>query len=215
MNQPDLPPPSWGRPGARPPAPPPASTPIPGDPPVTVRRPNAAVVVITFALLGGFVWLIVGLVGYSALSGFGPRVTEDAQILSVERDFGTGTSSAGGRDPTLWVEGTTESGRTWRMASDDAYEVATTEGYPMDVEVVISTWTGNTLALRGDGIDVDRSGGVAKVGWLVATLVVAAGALLGAWGLARKESLLAAVSYLVLSPLWLWLGLLVMRAIRT
>ncbi len=196
--------------------------PIPPDPvaprttatpePQPARRPSPLANAVLFALLGGFVWLIVGLVGYNAASMFGPRVTEVGVLSSVDIDVNASSSS---RRPTYWVEGETESGRSWRMADDHAYDVATRDGYPMDVEVVISEWTGNTLRLTGEGCDVDRSGGAAKYGWLVASLVVAAIALVVTWPLARKESVLAAASYLVLSPLWMWLGFLAMRAIRT
>jgi hypothetical protein len=177
------------------------------------HRPSVAANAVIFALLGGFVWLIVGLVGYNAASMFGPRTTETAVLSSVDIDFNSSSSSP--RRSTYWVEGETESGRSWRMADDHAYDVATRDGYPMDVEVVISEWTGNTLRLTGEGFDVDRSGGAAKYGWLAASLVVAAIALVVTWPIARTESLLAAASYLVLSPLWIWLGFLAMRAIRT
>lgn len=189
----------------------PATTATGGDEP-TRRRPSSVANIVIFALLGGFVWLIVGLVGYNAASMFGPRVTEVGVLSSVDIDVNASSSS---RRPTYWVEGETDSGRSWRMADDHAYDVATRDGYPMDVEVVISEWTGNTLRLTGEGFDVDRSGGAAKYGWLVASLVVAAIALVVTWPLARKESVLAAASYLVLSPLWIWLGFLAMRAIRT
>lgn len=152
-------------------------------------------------------------VGWGAASGFGPRVTEDAQILSVEFERG-GTASTTSRG-SWWVEGETESGRTWRIASDEAYEAASSQGYPMDVEVVVSTWTGSTLAVRGDGFDVDRGGGAFRVLWLVTAIVGVVIAVGLAWLLARKESLLAVVSFTVFSPLWVWLGFVFMRAYRT
>jgi hypothetical protein len=165
-------------------------------------------------LFGGFAWLVVGLVGYNAASSFGPRVTEDAEILSIERDFNSSSSSSVDRT-TLWVEGETESGRSWRFASDEVYEIASREGYPMDVEVTISSWTGSTIAVRGDGFEDDRSSTALGVVWALATLFVLAIVAGCAWLIRRKESMLAVVSFVALSPLWLWIGFVAMRWIRT
>lgn len=209
---------SWNPPGGTS-----NSTPLPGAPspipdaPVVLSkgpmRPVPAFLVFG-VLFGGFVWLVVGLVGYNAASSFGPRVTEDAEILSIERDFNSSSSSSVDRT-TLWVEGETESGRSWRFASDEIYDIASREGYPMDVEVTISTWTGSTIAVRGDGFEDDRSSIATGVVWVLATLFVLAIVAGCAWLIRRKESMLAFVSFFALSPLWLWVGFIVMRWIRT
>lgn len=189
--------------------------PIPEDPmavPKQSMRPLPTFVVFG-VLLGSFAWLVVGLVGYNAASSFGPRVTEDAEILSLERDFNSSSSSVD--RTTLWVEGETESGRSWRFASDEVYEIASREGYPMEVEVTISTWTGSTIAVRGDGFEDDRSSVALGVVWALATLLLLAIVAGCAWLIRRKESMLAFVSFVALSPLWLWVGFIVMRWIRT
>jgi hypothetical protein len=170
---------------------------------------------VLFAVMfGALAWTVVGAVGYNAASSFGPRVTEDAEILSLERAFNSSSSTSVNRT-TLWVEGETESGRSWRFASDEIFDIAEREGYPMDVEVTISTWTGSTIAVRGDGFEDDRSSIALGVVWALATLFVLAIVAGCAWLIRRKESMLAVVSFVALSPLWLWIGFIVMRWIRT
>jgi hypothetical protein len=170
------------------------------------------VIVPTFALLGALVWFCVAAVGYNAAATIGPSTVEDAMITSLDLES---NSTSSDRRNTRWVEGETETGRTFRFASDEAYEAARRDGYPMSVEVTISDWTGSAVALRGDSFDIDRTGLVGGIGWLLATALVAAGALLGTWAIFRKASVLAGLSFVLLSPLWLWLGFIAMRAYRT
>jgi hypothetical protein len=192
-----------------------APGPIPGAPlalPKEAMRPMPTFVVFA-VIFGSLAWTVVGAVGYNAASSFGPRVTEDAKILSLERDFNSKSSSR--NRTTLWVEGETESGRSWRYASDEIYDIASREGYPMDVEVTISTWTGSTIAVRGDGFEDNRSSTAQAVVWALATLLVLAIVAGCAWLIRRKEGVLAVVSFVALSPLWLWVAFVVMRWIRT
>lgn len=167
--------------------------------------------VIEYLVLGAFACAILAFVGYNALSGFGPRVTEAAQIRSIDIQYPQDSVQS----RTYWVEGETESGRSWRMASSEAYDAAERLGYPMDVEVVISEWNGDTVALRGESFEIDRSGDAHRLGWLVATAVLAVVFAGCAWLILRRHGALAVAAFVAPSPLWLWLGLVIMRAVRT
>lgn len=186
----------------------------PQQPPAPRNPMRPIPTVVTFGVIfGSLAWSVVGAVGYNAASSFGPRVTEDAEILSLELDFNSRSSST--NRSTSWVEGETESGRSWRFASDEIYDIASREGYPMIVEVTIANWTGSTIAVRGVGFEDDRSSMAQGLAWALATLIVIAIVAGCAWIIRRKESTLALVSFLALSPVWLWVGFVVMRWIRT
>ena len=110
-----------------------AATPAPG----VAATPSAIVVIVTGLFLGVFAGLVAGIVGYNGISTIGPRTTAEARLVGYEIEYNQSGSTRESRR-TKWVNGVTDSGRTWRIANDDAYDVASRSALPMDVEVTIS-----------------------------------------------------------------------------
>ncbi|MEZ5215123.1 MAG: hypothetical protein R2715_00700 [Ilumatobacteraceae bacterium] len=173
---------------------------------------STIVVILTGVFLGVFAGLIAGIVGYNGLSTIGPRTTAEARLIGYEVEYHQSGSTSESRR-TRWVNGVTDSGRTWRIASDDAYDVASRRALPMDVEVTISDWSGATIALHGPGLDVDRTGIVSRLGWIIASALVAAVVLLIDIPILRSSTM-SGVAYLAGAPVGFWLGFIVLRWYR-
>ncbi len=95
------------------------------DAPVPVAEAEAAARrtlignVAATAFLALFVGLFNGFLLLGTLSAYGPTTVEAATIEGL--DISTGSTTNRSAEPTRWVEGTTESGTSWRFASDEIY----------------------------------------------------------------------------------------------
>ena len=164
-----------------------------------------------YLALGIFCGLLIGLVGFNAANSFGPTTTETGTIRSLD----LGTNQDNTSNPlTYYVVGDTESGRTWKFPSDAAYDLATSQGYPMEVQVTFSVITGTAVGLQVGEIDEQLTGLASRIFFTAATLLAVLGTALGAWFM-RKQGLAAIVPFVVgVVPIGSWLGYIAMRAWR-
>lgn len=139
------------------------------------------------AFIAAFVGLLNGFFLLGFLSAYGPTTTEQGTLRKIEVDFDSSPRSSGVRDNTYWVEGTTESGRSWRFASDEAYEAAERDGYPMPVEVTFSDWADVTVRVKGENFDDTHRGLADRIFLTGGFFLLSLGALAAAWILAKGE----------------------------
>ncbi|MFN3216645.1 MAG: DUF2510 domain-containing protein [Acidimicrobiales bacterium] len=170
--------------------------------------------VASVAFIAAFVGLFNGFLLLGTLSAYGPATVEPATIESLDISSGSTTNSS--REPTRWVEGTTESGRSWRFASDEIYRIARDEGYPMAVEVTISDWADVVVGVRGESFDVERRGLTDRVLWPAILLLVTGGAVLAAVLIRKQDRGVVLIVVLVVAfAIGTWLGMPIGRWVRS
>lgn len=158
-----------------------------------------------------FFGLFNGVLLLYTLGAHGPTTTEDATLRTIERSTGTGT-----RSTTYHVAGTTDSGRSWRIASREAYDAARRDGYPMRVEITFSDWADVAVQLRGETFERDLRSTAHRVAFPlanVASTVVALGAAVFAGR--TRLGLVTTIAILVGFAAGTWLGLPMARWIRS
>lgn len=166
------------------------------------------------AFLAAFLGLFNGFLLLGTLSAYGPTTVEAATIVGL--DISTGSTTNGTTEPTRWVEGTTADGRSWRFASDEIYDIARAEGYPMPVEVTYSDWADVVVGVRGESFDVERRSLADRVFWPALLVVVTGGAVLAAVLVRKVDNGTVLVITLVLAfGFGTWLGMPVGQWIRS
>jgi hypothetical protein len=177
------------------------------------RRARIGTIAAT-AFLAAFVGLFNGFLLLGALSAYGPTTVESGTIRSL--DISTGSTTNRTAEPTRWVEGTTTDGRSWRFASDEIYDIARAEGYPMPVEVTYSDWADVVVGVRGESFDVERRSLADRVFWPALLVVVTGGAVVAAVLVRRVDNGVVLVITLVVAfALGTWAGLPVGQWIRS
>lgn len=183
-------------------------------PPKQLSKPASIALYLT---LGVFWGALVGMTAFNAVNAYGPSSTEEATITAIEVEFSSGSRSGANRT-TRWVEGTSESGRDWRFASDEAYETVDRSGYPTAVTVTFSEWTDTVVALQSDalGLDLDQRGLASRVVWPLGTVVVLALGAVMARHIHRKEGgpVVAAAFVFGLLVIGTYLGFIAIRWYR-
>ena len=179
-----------------------ATTPIDQDPRFQIPL---------YLALGIFCGLLIGLVGFNAANSFGPTTTETGTIRSLDLVSNRDNTS---NPLTYYVVGDTESGRSWKFPSDAAHDLATTQGYPLAVEVTFSSITGTAVGLQVGDIDERLTGMASRIFFTAATLLAIVGTALGAWFM-RKQGLAVVAPFVIgVVPIGSWLGYIAMRAWR-
>lgn len=164
-----------------------------------------------FLALGIFCGLVLGLLGFNAANSFGPTTTETATINS----FDLVTNQDNPSDPlTYYVVGVTESGKAWKFPSEAAYDLASQQGFAMQVEVTFSDITGTAVGLQVGDIDETLTGTANRIFFTATTLLALLGIVIGAWFL-RKQGMAVIVPFVTgVMPIGSWLGYIAMRAWR-
>ncbi len=163
-----------------------------------------------YLALGIFCGLTIGLVGFNAANSFGPTTTESATISSIDVEINQENESMA---RTYYVSGDSETGRTWRFPSQEAYDLADRQGYPIEATVTFSDITGSAVGLEMQDIDQSLAGTANRIFFTVATVSALALTALGVW-LMRKQGLAVVPFVIGVVPIGSWLGFIAMRAWR-
>lgn len=158
--------------------------------------------------LGVFFGLVLGGCIFNGAGAITPVTVEQATLEDIEFDISTGSNQGTSPRRTYTISGTTESGREWRIVSQDAYEIVEREGWPQPVEVAIGDWTDTAERVTGASFEVDHQTTAARLGWGAAIVVLALAGITATVMMARRSpgalgAAIFAVAYFVPG---VWLG---------
>lgn len=164
-----------------------------------------------YLALGVFCGLLIGLLGFNAANSFGPTTTEAGTIRSTDLVSNRDNPS----DPlTHYVVGDTESGRTWKFPSEDAYDLFLEGGSSAPTQITFSDITGTAVGLQIGEIDERINGTASRIFFAASTALSVFATALGAWFM-RKRGLAVILPFIIgVVPIGSWLGYIAMRAWR-
>lgn len=164
--------------------------------------------VASMLFLGLFFGLVLGGCIFNGAGAITPVTVEPGTLRDIEIDISTGSNQGTSPRRTYYISGTTESGREWQIASEDAYNAVEREGWPQPVEVAIGDWTETAERVTGASFEVDHQTTGAKIGWGATIVVLGLAGIVATAMMARRSpgllgAAVFAASYFVPGA---WLG---------